>query len=227
MHLFRFGFLSSSALFLLLPVSFANATPFSLAPRHELHNDIPSIAEIKLREMGSNPKANRQSPAPNLSPPPESDRARSLMIMGRRDLSQLKQILRVFWDHFLPFDTRALPQAFPVLNAMFSNMQDSIKNLDPRQPLKDAWTFTYGAFQVTIRGAGQAVDVIQEVIEYIREKIIGGMIGFFQANFIPIAGAAIVLSYTLITAAVLWLSLIPAAGLVDPGEDVDWMRFHG
>lgn len=149
------------------------------------------------------------------------------MIIGRRDLSQLKQILRVFWDHFLPFDTRALPQALPVLNAIFSKMQDSVKNLDPRQPLQDAWTFTYGAFQVTIRGAGQAIDVIQEVIEYMREKIIGGMVGFFQANFIPIAGATIVLSYTLITAAILWLSLIPAAGHVDPGEDVDWMRFHG
>ena len=228
MNLFRFGCLFISALLLVLPASFAKPTPFSLASRHDSHNE---IAGIDLRETTSNSNAYHRTTARELSPPPESDRARSLMILGRRDLSQIKQILRTFWDHFVPFDTSALPQAFPVLNAMFSKMQDLVSNLDPGQQLNDAWTFTYGLFEVTIRGAGQAVDVIQEVIEFIREKIIGGMIGFFQANFIPIAGATIVVSYTLIIVTIIWLARFPA-GAVNPQdaimqEGLAWMRFTG
>ena len=226
MHHFRTCFLSRLALFLLLPVFFANATPFVVGPRYDLHDVIPSVAGKELQESETT-KMYRRGPAFYKPSPLESDRSRSLMILPRRDLSQVKQILRVIWYKFAPPTPDTLPEAAPVVKAMFSRIYDLVTTPEQRQVVDHVLTFSYGAFQMTIYCANQVIpwDTIKEVVQHINEKIIGGMIGFFEANFLTVAGATIVVAYTLIIGAIFWLARIPPQDELQ--NAVDWMRFGG
>lgn len=211
-HLFVLAF------FLLVSVSCANPTPFSLAPRHDLDNHVPSTVGKELQESGTT-NTYRRWPESHETSWLESDRSRSLMILPPRDLSEVKQILRAIWYDFIPFSPDTLRQAAPVVKEMFSQIYDLVTTPGQRQLVEQLLIFSYGAFQMTIHCAKQSWDTIQEVVQYINEKIIGGMVGFFWANIILISGATITISYALIIGAIFWLAHIP--------HEIDWMRIIG
>ncbi|KAL8823432.1 MAG: hypothetical protein Q9191_005864 [Dirinaria sp. TL-2023a] len=141
------------------------------------------------------------------------------MILPRRDLSQIKQILRAIWYDFVPFAPDTLQQAAPVVKEMFFQIYDLVTTAGQRQPVEQVLKFSYGAFRVTIHCANQTWDAIQEVIEYINDKIINNMVGFFLANIILISGATITISYALIIAGIFWLARVPL--------EIDWSRVAG
>ena len=208
MHLLNSAF-SVLALFLLIPAFFANPTSRSLNARFNAYKTTSSIGGPTLQEIGT-PKAYRGWPSSPVPSSPESDRSRSLMILGRRDLSQIKQILHAIWQDYVPFASADLQTAAATVEAMFSGIKDLVAG-HAQQQYENALSFTYGAFKVVIRCGSQAMswDTVDEVIQWIDQRIVKGFTGFFQANFIMIGGALIVVSYGVIIGSIFWLAQIP------------------
>lgn len=213
MHIFT-AFLIVLTLRLLTPSILASPTlaPSSRsdASKTSPPNDGPKVQEPEALKAQPPQLASRVTP-----PQPESDQPQSLTIIPRRDISRIKQIVHTTWENFIPFTKASLQQAFPIMKATFSRILDIIAGQDARAQYAQALaiTFAYGAMEVTLRCTNQVVawtwDLVREIMEFINDKIIAGLAGFFRADFLTLAGLAIVVSYTAIVGAIFWLARIP------------------
>ena len=221
MLLFKSGFLPRLASLFLAFALFTNSTPFSPIARGNAFEDISSIG---LQDSGHQNVHNRWYPTHKPSPS-ESDRSHSLMPLGRRDLSEWKQIAHAIWYDYLPIISSSVSQAALVMKQIFSDIYNQVTN-NPQQALSHYLRFTYGAFEFTLRSSTVMVwDTVLAVVDWVNERMIGGMVGFFLANIITIAGVTIVASHTLIIAAIFWLARFPALGPNDPPDPLDWMKY--
>lgn len=218
MHPVKLSSLSAVGIILLLtPASFAKPTP-SPGSAYNVQSNNLSIREKGL-PASVTADISRRWPAISVPPSSDSEQSRSLMTFPKRDTSQLQASYTTL-EEYVAFDPTTITKAIPVLNGMFAQIHAMSTQKHRGRQLEQAWQFihyTYGAFRLTIRAVNGLIplDVINEVVEYINETIVGGMVGFFRANFLTIAGVAIVASYTLIIGAILFLGHLPL-----PGDDV-------
>ena len=219
MYLLKYGS-SVLALLLLTPAFFANPTPQPLNARVNTHKNIPTIGGPKLQEIGA-PKGYRRWPSSHVQYSPESDRSRSLMILGRRDLSQIKQILHAIWQAYVPFASAGLQTAVADVEAMFSGIKDLVAG-HAQQQYEKALDFTYGSFKVAIRCANQAMswDTVKEIVQWIDDRIVKGLTGFFEANFITVMTASIVVFYGFMIGTTFWVTQYPHDPPDPPNLDI-------
>lgn len=119
------------------------------------------------------------------------------MPLPTRDISLLKDTLRVVWDHFLPF--AASGQAIPFMTAFFSEIQNQLVKTSSLQIAKQALSFTYGGLKLTFYSAGPiAWAVIGDFLQFMIEKLKAGLAGFFETKIIGPYGAVAIVTLTAI-----------------------------
>lgn len=203
MHIVNFRLLGALTCILLTPTLFASPTVSALNPEsNTLEGSVP-INQPQPETAQSHPRRFSSTASS-----PESDRPTSLALTPRREIANYDRFAGIAWQNYLPFTQDSLSRAVPATRAIFNGALDGIRNIVLGPGTAKSFSFAYGALRLTLQIVSPALEwtgnVIQEIVKYV-EDTMDGITGFFTANFIYIAGGAIVLSYYAVFAGAIWL----------------------
>lgn len=182
MHLLQYSILArlSVSVLLVLPC-YTSPAPFPLRFYGTVHDSAPSTYDVVISRSGTPrlPRSIDSSLPPRIATRLEDDRLRSLMPLPTRDLTTLKDNLRLVLEHILPFENS--DEAIPVMLNLLTQSMEAIKKLSYQQLAKRTFSVSYGSFKMTFRFTGDIVlDYIGEILKSLHEKVKAGMAGFFE-----------------------------------------------
>jgi len=224
MHLAKSHILSGLiGVALLVPNCYTSPAAFPSKHSSNVFDTILSNSRVESSRSSSTElrRSNVELLAPRVLPNSEDDRSRSLMPLSPRDISLLKETLRVIWNHFLPF--AASRQGIAAMTAFFSAIPEPLKTWS-LQTAKQALSITYGGLKLTFRSAGViAWTVIEEFLQSMIEKLKAGLAGFFEVQITGPNGVVAFVIVTLIATVFSKINNAPGAiGGGNPNPHIPW-----